>query len=75
MKKSIILSAFVLGAFTANAQSVVEGTKFADNWSVGVNAGAITPLTHSAFFKSMPYTWTRTENFIMEQRPIWEMAP
>ena len=27
MKKSIILLAFVLGAFTANAQSVVEGTK------------------------------------------------
>ena len=53
MKKSIILLAFVLGAFTANAQSVVEGTKFTDNWSVEVNAGAITPLTHSAFFKSM----------------------
>ena len=34
MKKSIILLAFVLGAFTANAQSVVEGTKFTDNWSV-----------------------------------------
>lgn len=48
MKKSIILLAFVLGAFTANAQSVVEGTKFTDNWSVEVNAGAITPLTHSA---------------------------
>ena len=53
MKKSIILLAFVLGAFTANAQSVVEGTKFTDNWSVEVNAGAIPPLTHSAFFKSM----------------------
>ena len=53
MKKSIILLAFVLGAFTANAQSVVGGTKFTDNWSVEVNAGAITPLTHSAFFKSM----------------------
>ena len=39
MKKSIILLAFVLGAFTANAQSVVEGTKFTDNWSVEVNAG------------------------------------
>lgn len=38
MKKSIILLAFVLGAFTANAQSVVEGTKFTDNWSVEVNA-------------------------------------
>ena len=45
MKKSIILLAMVLGAFTANAQSVVEGTKLTDNWSVEVNAGAITPLT------------------------------
>ena len=32
---------------------MVESTKFTDNWSVGINAGAITPLTHSAFFKSM----------------------
>ena len=38
MKKSIILSAFVLGAFAANAQSVVECTKFSDNLSLGVNA-------------------------------------
>ena len=52
MRKSIILLAMVLGAFTAKAQSVVEGTKFADNWSVEVNAGAITPLTHSAFIMS-----------------------
>lgn len=53
MKKSIILLGLILGGFTANAQSVVEGTKLADNWSVEVNAGAITPLTHSAFFKNM----------------------
>ena len=53
MKKSIILLAFVLGAFTANAQSVVEGTKLTDNWSVGVNAGCVTPLTLRAFFKCM----------------------
>lgn len=52
MKKSIILLAFVVGIFTANAQSVIQGTKFTDNWSVNINAGAITPLTHSAFFKS-----------------------
>lgn len=58
MKKSIILLAMVLGAFTANAQSVVEGTKLTDNWSVEVNAGAITPLTHSAFFKNArPRIW------------------
>ena len=54
MRKSIILLAFILGGFTvANAQSVVEGTKFMDNWSVGVNAGAVTPLTHASFFKGM----------------------
>ena len=54
MRKSIILLAFILGGFTAaNAQSVVEGTKLTDNWSVGVNAGGVTPLTHSAFFKGM----------------------
>jgi hypothetical protein len=51
MRKSIILLALILGGVTANAQSVVEGTKVTDNWSVEVNAGAITPLTHSAFFK------------------------
>ena len=53
MKRTIILLACALGIFTANAQSVVGSTKFTDNWSVGINAGAITPLTHSAFFKSM----------------------
>ncbi len=53
MKRTIILLACALGIFTANAQSVVESIKFTDNWSVGINAGAITPLTHSAFFKSM----------------------
>ena len=53
MRKSIILLAFVLGGFTANAQSVVEGTKLTDNWSVELKAGAVTPLTHNAFFKGM----------------------
>ena len=39
MKKSIILLACVLGAFSAKAQTVIESTKFTDNWSVGINAG------------------------------------
>ena len=52
MKKIAILLVFTLGTFIVNAQSVVEGTKLTDNWSVEVNAGAITPLTHSAFFKN-----------------------
>ena len=54
MKKFIIVSAFALGACTANAQTgetALQGTKFGDNWSIGINAGAVTPLTHSSFFK------------------------
>lgn len=50
MKKFIIVSAFALGAFTANAQTgetALQGTKFGDNWSIGINAGAVTPLTLS----------------------------
>ena len=57
MKKIAILLVFTLGTFIVNAQSVVEGTKVTDNWSVEVNAGAITPLTHSAFFKGMRPTF------------------
>lgn len=53
MKKIAILLVFALGTFIVNAQSVVEGTKFMDNWSVGVNAGPVTPLTHASFFKGM----------------------
>ena len=55
MKKIAILLVFTLGTFIVNAQSVVEGTKFMDNWSVGVNAGAVTPLTHTVLsFKTIP---------------------
>lgn len=53
MRKSIILSVLVAAAaLTANAQTTVEGSKFTDNWAVELKAGAITPLTHSAFLKN-----------------------
>ena len=52
MKKSIILSAFVLAALTASAQTTVQGSKFTDNWSVELKTGIITPVSHSAFFKN-----------------------
>ena len=52
MKKSIILSAFVISAFAANAQTdqtALQGTKIGDNWSIELKAGMVTPLTQFFF--------------------------
>lgn len=53
MKKIVIFAVLCMVTWTANAQNLISGTKFTDNWSIGINGGGITPLTHSAFFKNM----------------------
>ena len=53
MKKNIlILCMFGVAALTVNGQTLLKGTKFTDNWSVGIKGGVTTPLTHSAFWKN-----------------------
>lgn len=53
MKKSLLLLAGVLSLGSLNAQTNEEQTtKFRDNWSIGLNGGIVTPLSHSAFFKN-----------------------
>lgn len=52
MKKTILLAACAFGAITASAQAI-EQPGFFDNWSVGLDLGATTPLTHHAFFPNM----------------------
>ena len=48
---AIMLSA---GALAMNAQTTVQGSKFTDNWSVGINAGGVTTIhTGYAFWKHM----------------------
>ena len=51
MKKSLIALLSVWVAGSLNAQ-VLDGNKFGDNWSIGVNGGIVSPLTHSAFLKN-----------------------
>lgn len=36
-----------------NAQKAYEGTRFLDNWYVGVKGGVTTPTAHSAFWPNM----------------------
>ena len=53
MRKNIlILCMFGLSVLTVNGQTLLKGTKFTDNWSVGVKGGVTTPMTHSAFWKN-----------------------
>ncbi len=54
MKKSLLLLAGVMGVSSLSAQTTDEEqyVKFRDNWSIGINGGIVTPLTHSAFFKN-----------------------
>lgn len=53
MRKNIlILCMFGVSALTVSGQTLLKGTKFTDNWSVGIKGGVTTPLTHSAFWKN-----------------------
>lgn len=52
MKKIIILAALAIGAMTANAQVTVQGSKFSDNWSLGLKGGAVSPFEGSGFWKN-----------------------
>ena len=54
MKKvSFLVAALAVSALSVNAQKAYEGTRFLDNWYVGVKGGVTTPTTHSAFWPNM----------------------
>lgn len=44
-------------ALTVSGQTLLKGTKFTDNWSVGINGGVTTPMTHSAFGRTPALPW------------------
>jgi len=52
MKKTILLAVCAFGAIAASAQAL-EQPRFFDNWSMGLDGGVTTPLTHHAFFPNM----------------------
>ncbi len=53
MKKFFLMAMAVAGIMTANAQEALRTNSFADNWSIGVNGGIATPMSHHGFFSSM----------------------
>lgn len=53
MKKILIAAACIGCMMSANAQDVIERPTFADNWSIGLDAGVTTPLKGHSFFGNM----------------------
>ena len=53
MKKILLAAACVGCMMSANAQDVIERPTFADNWSIGLDAGVTTPLKGHSFFGNM----------------------
>lgn len=52
MKKFILIAALALGVISAQAQVTVEGSKFTDNWSLGLKGGAVTPAKGHSFWQN-----------------------
>ena len=50
MRKVYFVAALLSVAIVAKSQRPYEGTKFYDNWSIGINGGVTTPTTGGAFF-------------------------
>ena len=50
MKKIIFIFAALFTVLCANAQIATENSKFFDNWSIGLGAGATTPLDFNSVF-------------------------
>jgi hypothetical protein len=49
MKKIILMIAWMLGTIaTTNAQTLIEGNRIWDNWSVGLRGGVMSHIHHSA---------------------------
>lgn len=52
MKKIILIAALALGAVSAQAQVSLQGSKFSDNWSIGLKGGAVTPTKGHSFWQN-----------------------
>jgi len=57
MKRILLITALALGFVSAQAQTTVQGSKFVDNWSVGIKGGFASPFNGGAF-------WHRTRGIV-----------
>ena len=53
MKKLVLLFAVALMTVSASAQTTVEGSKFTDNWYVGIQGGVATKTTQNRWLSNL----------------------
>lgn len=53
MKKYFLLFALSAASVAVFAQKPMDGINGSDNWSIGINAGGVTPFKHHAFFPNL----------------------
>lgn len=53
MKKLILIAAVACSMVSASAQeTTIQGSKFTDNWSIGLKGGAVSPFEGSGYWKN-----------------------
>lgn len=53
MKKFLVATALTGCVMGASAQNIIERPTFGDNWNIGIDVGATTPLKGHSFFQNM----------------------
>ncbi len=51
MKKILLIAIVLLGLMSSQAQTTVQGSKFSDNWSIGVKGGVASPFNGGSYWK------------------------
>ena len=78
MKKGFLTLILAGSLMSAGAENALTGTKFTDNWSVGINAGVTQPLAHpysigETFVRK--WAWSFISNSRQCSRPVWSSMP
>ena len=74
MKKTILLAVLAFAALTASAQSKpFSSNGFFDNWSIGLNAGAVS-ATHNLGFSPAYGAYQFGDRTVTDSRSFWQRA-
>lgn len=75
MKKGFLTLILAGSLMSAGAENALTGTKFTDNWSVGINAGVTQPFILLVKTFVRKWAWSFISNSRQCSRPAWSSIP